>query len=81
MGPKRSLFCGVCNKNIPKSVFKIKCDGCKEWHHPDCAKLSELDIRVMGEQNKTWFCNGCKRQSLTVASNNQSALNSQLEYE
>ena len=61
--------CGVCDKTIPKSVYKISCSVCKKWHHSQCAGLSELEIRIMSEQKKCWNCNECnvdvrKRQSL-----------------
>ena len=67
------MICGDCTKNIPKSVFKIQCHTCSKWHHPICAKLSELEIRVISEQKKTWFCPKCKRQSMFIANEKQLA--------
>lgn len=69
MGPRKALPCGACSKSIPKSVFRVQCGACRNWHHPDCAKLSELEIRLMGEQNRTWICNKCRRQSLPFVDN------------
>lgn len=71
--PKKTEYCGACNKNIPKSVFRIQCDACKRWHHATCAKLTELEIRVMGQQNRAWSCNKCRRKSQISRSDSETS--------
>lgn len=66
----RRAHCEVCDKSIPKSVYKITCASCKGWHHLGCVNLSEFEARIMSEQNKSWTCEGCRGQAASSGLHN-----------
>lgn len=59
MAPGTSLLCGLCNKNVPKTEYRIPCDTCKKYFHQKCANLSESDIKTLQIQRKSWICEAC----------------------
>lgn len=60
--------CKFCTKNIPKSVYKLLCLGCKGWFHPQCAEVNEVDVKFLLENKKTWICEDCKKKEVMSTS-------------
>ena len=56
-----SAKCGVCNKNVTKSDFGVRCICCRIWFHTVCANISSELYALLGGKNTnlTFTCSGC----------------------
>lgn len=41
--------------------FMVMCDGCEEWFHGHCVRLSARQGRVLASSPDPWFCPQCTR--------------------
>lgn len=60
------VFC-LCALPYNPDLDMIQCEGCNEWYHPECIKISDEEIQKVGQGN-AWTCPECN-QTGTAAGN------------
>ena len=52
-----SLECPMCTKIV--NYESILCDLCEHWVHASCISLTAVELELLGNQQKPWFCYTC----------------------
>ena len=57
-----------CGNRIKSGEDSVMCDGCKEWFHPKCQKLSTDSFKALSKHNGDflWLCSNCKPYLMPV---------------
>ena len=60
LGMVEHCFCGKPQSPTSDESF-LQCDGCSNWFHPFCAKVSKKELALLSTYNQSmrWFCNQC----------------------
>ena len=56
---KVSLYCS-CRSTHQPGESMLQCDGCTEWYHQRCLKLSEAAFAKLAETQSTYNCARCE---------------------
>ena len=44
----------ACEKVIKPNEASVECEGCQNWHHPECQGLSQGAFDAIREHNLLW---------------------------
>ena len=56
------VYC-LCEMTFNPDLFMIECEGCEEWHHPECVHLTRDEVEKMAH----FVCAECTKKHLEVA--------------
>lgn len=76
MAGAKKYVCRVCNKNVTKNTYSLKCSGdCGEYFHKQCTGLSKKQFEVILKMKKpNWICKDCNDKSeVSVSSGSDSS--------
>ena len=51
--------CCVCNLGSRRGQKGLNCGECKSFFHPSCVAMSDGDLQVLDDLQKTWVCDSC----------------------
>lgn len=66
--------CYLCKKSIGKRM-RLHCGTCKGLFHLECGNVTEMEARIMREDNSPWHCTDCTRSVARRSSTHFSLLN------
>ena len=53
-------ICPECQNHVTSDQKGISCDGCNQWWHSGCAKLSNQEYNILSKNtNINWVCQKC----------------------
>ena len=56
--------CSLCKGPARGSAGMVECEGCEEWHHPECLQLSKEEVEAMAH----FVCPECTKRHLSNSS-------------
>jgi len=57
------VYC-VCEMPFNPDLFMVECEGCEEWHHPECLRLTRKEVETMAH----FVCPECTKRHLSNSS-------------
>ena len=53
--------CKICTKIVKNGQNSISCDGCNNWFHQKCSRISNKEFKIFcTNKNKKYFCDFCQ---------------------
>lgn len=66
-------MCRICKKECTQNEMKVSCNGCKKYHHINCAGISTHFYQYYIEAKKIkWHCYICEHE---VGTDNTECIN------